>query len=686
MCSASLTHCKRDFRRDLLLCVLLVSALVTPVSAEQTAATDLKIDTALALPRALPVVGEEQNIVARIVYHGQEPKNVTLIFSCEDEKSITPLGTPHLVALVPEGGVVAINQAWTPARTGRHTLTAVLKATPEENAGVLGAASQTIFAVKRPLYFHHWDMHPSLLYVTEGLVGKKEELDYWADRGVLAQRWCGAAWPAEAGIKTPQYLSENWGDACRQGWPGIVIDEFGGGDADDEMRGHALVEARKLQPKAHIAAYTLSIIGKRKIDAFRSAADCVLVEAYVGHAGYGYGRIQETYDTAATNGLTEKSLVALGLGSEWITTPIELRRQLHFIRYRYPDMPGVAFFGVATPLYSALNSLIEEFYLGPVLRVEAAESGLLRVQNIGGSDSPSTKVTIRLGNRFSTKRIAVPPLVAGQSREIAFAGKSAHPVSEFREGCFILGPPLLWDKEPANFRRDATAPWPKLMRTVSTLKEAFAVEPQWETEFNSSGKESIHANVAAASFPITSTERRGCELRFDLKLTQPGHYGHFQVSLSGGQGKSLLELSFYRGDHESAPYPKVLIKNPCGFAVEERIAAAMEVNKPYQFVVSYVPESQGFVRVAIRQRGGQKVWDSGAIPTYGDLTFDRLRFGILNGSGSALRWDPHERAIFLCGADSSDPAYALAGYIDNVEIATSAPRVEPPKSGPSSGR
>ena len=114
---------------------------------------------------------------------------------------------------------------------------------------------------------------------------------------------------------------------------------------------------------------------------------------------------------------------ALGKGNCAITTPQEMRRQLHFTRYNFPKMPGVAFFSSMEPLYPMLNELLRQFYIGPVLRIEVLESGQVRIENIGGDDAPAARVKIRAGAQAAKiLEIDVPPLAVGAQRVVSIGG------------------------------------------------------------------------------------------------------------------------------------------------------------------------------------------------------------------------------------------------------------------------
>ena len=654
--------------------ILVSTCLCDGARGEEDSTTAADMNLRLAVPRALPVLGQQQVLAARIAYQGQGAREAVVRFSYRSDQQSGRIGEDHAVQLAPGGEEITVRQAWKPERTGEHTLTAQLLFNGRDQPDIASTAAQTVTVVGRRLHFHYWDMHPSLRYVTEGMVNEKGQLGYWADRGVVAQRWRGGIWLYDRHSKNPEDIAEDWCAPTGEGWPGIVIDEFGSGGEADEALGRALVVARGRAPGFCLAAYTVSAGGEQKMRGLREAADRVLVETYCSSGAYGYKGIQDRLEGVLKHVPCARVLPALGLG-QWITTPQELSRQLHFTRYNFPQIPGVAMFSEKPQMYPELNEAIRHFYIDAVLRVEVLESGQVRIANIGGDRSPATRVKLRAGDAPApTIELDVPPLDVGQCREMQVQGQELEPVTEYREGGYVLGPPMPWDKEPAEFRPNATAPWLAAGQIAGSVKETFNSRPELEIEHDRSGKEGYDGNVSAASYAIPATGRRACELRFDLEAVRTWFYGSLRVGLIEKDGDSLLDLSLYRGDYQPGVYASVTVKNRNGVLVNEHIALLIEADKPYRFKARYDP--QGVVRVAILDQDGGTLWDTGEIPTYGEATFDRVRFGIRCGEGSKLQWDPDRKAMLLRG--TMGPQYVLSAYVDNVEIDCFSP--EPAES------
>jgi hypothetical protein len=311
--------------------------------------------------------------------------------------------------------------------------------------------------------------------------------------------------------------------------------------------------------------------------------------------------------------------------------------------------------------------LLRQFYIGPVLRVAISPEGdgCLEVRNIGAADAPATQVYLQTQDQSpETIGVHVPPLAVDHTYTTRLAEPHVQPVTEYREPCPILGPPLLWDEEPAEFRPNASAPWPTQGATVQTLQARFDEEPDLELEYDTSGKEGYDGNVCAASYGLPPTDGRACELRLDLQLVHDAFYGGISLALEDQDGQSQVKLSLGRGDYQPGVYMMVSLCNHAGVEVHESVPLVIARDTDYCIKLVYHP--QGYVRLTLQGDSGTQLWDTGEIPTYGPMTFDRLRFGVKPGDGCAIEWDDRQQAMFLRGMHPSS-AYVIAGYVDNVE-------------------
>ena len=661
-----------------------VAASAVGQEAKQAGTQSEPITLALRVPRALPIVGTEQALVARLGGDLASAVEATVSFRWNSDEAQGQLGS-HPIEWKPKATEAVVSQPWTPEKAGRYVLTARVQF-PEggQGSGPL-EATQTVTAVKRSLHFHYYHINPSLDYVTGGVV-KNETFTYWMDRGIVVQNWQPGVWGYnDGGIKTAEAFANAWVGPYRAGWPGIAIDEFYTSRKEtrevDTLLCNALLKARELEPEMFIAAYTTGASADYKIRAFREAADLVLLETYKRNASRGFPEIRDRCDTAVQGGLEDKLLACLALGRSlsWklqpaaaqccITTPRELRRQLHFVRYRYPNMPGVAFFGNMEPLYPDLNETIRRFYIGPVLRVEVLDSGTVRIENIGADDAPAVKVRLREGEAAAERMIDVPPLDVGEHRLMPAPGNDLLPLTEYSGDCLILGPPLLWDREPAGHRPDATADWPAVGRAASEFRGGFDTEPKLDISHYTLGKtlrgRAFTKSYASARYALAATEGLACRLEFDLETAATGRDGSLTMEMSSKDEESRLGLTLHRGKDEPGAYFEVVITNPGGVMVTERIAQKIEPETNYRLRAEYHPE--GFARVAVLDPAGERLWDTGEIPTYGKMTFDHMNFIVSDREQSTVTWDSERKALFMRDA-AQDPGSVLSVYVDNLRV------------------
>ncbi|GEM_PF-1245166 len=504
--------------------------------------------------------------------------------------------------------------------------------------------------------FLYWSLLSEFTHTTGGMVKTSNEVAFWRDRGVRPLHWKGGRSQYSASFNQVSAYLEYWTNKYPQ-WPGIAIDEFSAkNDAIDQLLGDTLGETRSQYPHLYLAPYCIGISGAKVVDGLKNA-DKIQLETYLPSSRGNYKTITARHQQAAEHQLTNITLLTLGLNRDWITTPTELRRQLHFIRYNYPNLNGIGIYN-SNPDYNKylqtdLNYLLQGFYTDPVLRMEPRQDGTIIVRNIGGKRSEPT--TIRIMMEGKEKLREIPSLDSGASY-LANAGQSSIPMTEFTPCCFKLAAPLLYTDEPAALRLNAGEVWPEIGMATDAFICDFSTDPIAQTEQDG-------ALIKAAYCPIKDTAGRNFEMSFDLQVNQTRHYGNIDVGLSSSRDASAIRLNIYRGDGEPSPRMTILVTDATGLITREEIAANL-VSASYRMKVRY--STQGHVRAALLDNTGKKLWDTGEFPVYNPIGLDRLRFGIRPSADSLLQWDSIGQRLHLRGAAS--PAYILDAYVDNFRI------------------
>ena len=131
-----------------------------------------------------------------------------------------------------------------------------------------------------------------------------------------------------------------------------VIDEFGVDyDGQFDLKTiRILRRAREINPDMRVGVWEMrGPVPPQLAAAYRDCVDLVIMETYeTKEDGW---LIAMQLRAAQLNGLSDRSIVGLGLGAEsgmrhdWTRTKEELDQQIRMIRYMAPESPGVGFFG-----------------------------------------------------------------------------------------------------------------------------------------------------------------------------------------------------------------------------------------------------------------------------------------------------------------------------------------------------
>jgi hypothetical protein len=199
--------------------------------------------------------------------------------------------------------------------------------------------------------------------------------EFWLRRGVTPLRWRGGRCYKE---KSEDEFVAYWSAAADQGYKGIAIDEFGydrGGEVDRKMA-RALVRTRQKAPGLFIAVWQTRRLSNVVLEAYREAADLVMLEIYAGE------EFEEKFDEGVAEvrnaGILHKTVLALGIDDRapaaeqrergrWANSKAVLEAQVRWIRTHAPEMPGVAFFAprASAELVHAADELCERHFPRP---------------------------------------------------------------------------------------------------------------------------------------------------------------------------------------------------------------------------------------------------------------------------------------------------------------------------------
>jgi len=704
--------------------VLTLCAILLGGHAHAEEAAEQQPGIRLRVPHSLPVVGEPQQLTAYIRYTAGDANEARVVFSVAEPGGAGERKLAEVpVKLRPAVTGIDAHAEWTPSKAGDYALTTRLDVRSDNGWKTDAQATRTVVAARRRLHFHYWDLSSwnrrgDLTFVTEGLLvvprGKPTApaVEYWTDRGVIPQHWKGGttAWkklgkahPDESAAQVTKRLVDYYVAGLDAGYPGFVIDEFTGGNDDDgvpivEHVGRAVALTRERKPKANIAIYSVGAVAKKgtdKLDGFM-AANRILIESYMWRPlgsiaaleTVDYPRHRKRWAQAVDSGVSGNSLLALCLGgranhynaNNGITTPQELRRQLHWVRHNFPEMAGIALYGSAPDI--GIDKQLRGFYADPVLRAAQDKNGVVRVSNVGGDHAPATRIKLAAQNGSGPEfDVDVPALkvdeefafgviangrvlVIGAAKEPPDGLKhQLLPISEYREGLFVLGPPLLMDWEPARFRPGATDPWPEPGPVAATVRGLLSNEPSKGEE-----KKNEKNVLPPLCYDVEPTNSRSFLLTFDMLTSATFRGGPVDVCLRDKVGPASLLLRVfnvraYQGSGQPG-WSQFQVHNKQGWSVKEYMAARIKPKTRYQYRLLY--DADGYVRVAIHDADGQKIWDTGRVPIYGQLTFDQITFNIRHDRpGAGLEWDAGDKAIVF---QASSWEGKLAGRFSGLDM------------------
>ncbi|MFC1678025.1 hypothetical protein ACFL3G_13325, partial [Planctomycetota bacterium] len=251
---------------------------------------------------------------------------------------------------------------WTPGITGEHKLFA--------QVGDVNSDEVTVFVPNQFTHFNFWGSDRDAKWVSSYfLIDSPSNSLYRLRRGTFPLAYMyGQAWSGPQ--DEPNYVAYWESDTL---YPdrskGIMIDEFGGGGALDDLMGRALSTVRANDANIFIAAYSVSVPTSPSDQADGLAdANVAMIESYAVDWRF-YANKFSRYEDAVTAGLEDNALPCIAWGDTYASTVKEMEQQFNYIRENYPNAPGIAFYGSASEAQrNAIDDMIYDYFLGPACR------------------------------------------------------------------------------------------------------------------------------------------------------------------------------------------------------------------------------------------------------------------------------------------------------------------------------
>ena len=149
---------------------------------------------------------------------------------------------------------------------------------------------------------------------------------------------------------------------------------------------------------------------------------------YINFSGHHRYReiLDGNIDAARTHGLIDRWAIALGLrGEGHPTTFEEIEREVRYMRYRGPEVRGVAFWGyMGTLLDKQADGLCHKYFIAPAVKLEEVwevQQDSVRgvIRNIGGMNAHDVRVAAYDGGETRLLgAAAVPLLKAGEQQTV----------------------------------------------------------------------------------------------------------------------------------------------------------------------------------------------------------------------------------------------------------------------------
>lgn len=658
-----------NFRVNMLWLILSAGIILTASSSPGRALeADLYLSTAevatsdITFSKSLPKQGEMIEIRARIHNKGEKPaSSVEVKFFQEDrEKEIILLGTETVKKVSPGSSALARHKWQTPGN-GFYNIVVIIdpqeKVSDDDRSN--NRASVEVPVVNRDLYFHFWNIPRSNRYIQSIMADKKEDQEYWLNRGVIPCR--GASGYQHASHTEDEFFRGWSGDPEWGSSPGLVIDEFGGADDGiDKRMARALVRTRKKRPDLYIAVWDAwGILNDTLAESYVKAADLVINEQYRDYFGE-YFFFDEAWKIIQKQGLVDRAVIGISpYPNLWITTEQELRSQIRYIRKLAPEMPGVSFFGSPRPhLAEPIDRAIRDYHLMPVLFVKKMSGETATISNIGGMDAKEIELRFYTGDKSEQLGTLTLDLKAGEAKPVKLPPWTKHVEFVPRDDYTILD---------ADVRVGLDKKYDAEFTMEEEISERFSSDPGLTILRDK--KE--NNQISGAYYSIPEMNERTVIVEFDITIAQTRMYGATSFALASGKTGAEMRTRFQRheGDRDiddSQVRAKFSFKDDEGVLIRTVAERTLDQKKTHHVVMIYKPDD--YVRLVVGKKRATKAgdfWDSGKLKILGKASFDRVIFGVRPDPGSEVKYDRKEKNISLRGGASS---YVQISAIDNLKI------------------
>lgn len=408
-----------------------------------------------------PVAGQTVSLRAVIRNFGPRPvRNVQV-----DVDLISP-GTAKIggqtLDVLPAGTAVVVSIPWTPKATEPNKV----------EVGVRGedwkpeSRTEVIPVVNRKLYFPSWGYvdNDRLKYCNMNTCGE----GFWSYLSRLHGRL------ALAPVSIPNTEGDAERDALIEGWmaalnrpesDGIDMDEWVT-LADYPAATEALKRVCAQRNGKMVAPWLAFPINEASAKRF-APTDLVMHETYMNIIGGGPNGGVYTYHYNYRSEINQRidACLRFGLSSYWIlalstfmdqvpSTPQEIEREVQYIRYHDPEMPGIVFYGLSYREIDALfNSYCYKYFIAPVITMQPDKTLGMVVRNIGGMNAHGVKVeAFTADGKRRLGSWALGSIPAGEKKALARTPPDTNAVFHVLPGKDYtpLGPPKILEVTPTS--------------------------------------------------------------------------------------------------------------------------------------------------------------------------------------------------------------------------------------------